>query len=155
MTLHTSNRDLAITLQLAEPQTVEMPNFSINELGLTRTRRVGGRDKLESMVIDATVRFDEIGRVAASTRTGKVLQLDVQHGLLERLQLQDRGISFLFSGRVKEIAVDGIVRPLPSRMEWLLHARPWHVGVGALAYILILLAAVLSWRTSHEPKPAQ
>jgi hypothetical protein len=144
--LVTSGGSLELELRVRELSDLTLPTLAINSLELLRQGYGDTGPVAESTVMDARVRFDRRDTVLKATPLGLE---GLRQGWIDKIRFTERGIGLSFTGTVERITVGGRPLGFPSRLEWLARDRPSWLGLGALTYILVLLAGALSWRTIH------
>ena len=144
--LVTSAGSLELELRVPELSGLTLPRFTIDSLELLRRGYGDAGPLAESTVLGARIRIDRRDTVldAIPLSLGGLRQAD-----MDRVRLTDRGIGFTITGPVDRITIGGKALAFPSRLQGLIRDRLSHVAAGVLAYILILLAGVWSWRTTH------
>ena len=144
--LVTSDTSLNLELQFLEPARISLPRLMVDSIQLLRQGFSDVGPLAESTVLGARVHFDGRDIVLGATplRLSGLREADMNN-----VRLIDRGIAFTISGSVKRIMIGGKALAFPSRLQWLIREQPSYLALGALAYLLILLTAVMSWRTSH------
>jgi CHAT domain-containing protein len=146
MELTTSDTSLRLEMQLRQPADLNVPHLTVDSLQMVRQGFNDAGPLAESTVLGARVHVN-----------GRDLVLDATHlalsGLheadMDKVRLTDRGIAFTISGLAERITVGGKSIVLPSRLQWLIREHLSYLWLGGLAYALILVAMVVSWRTSH------
>jgi len=147
--LVTSDAVLRIELQLLQSAVLRMPRLTVDSLQLIRRGYNDAGPLPESTVLSAKVRFDGRDTVLEATPLGLS---GLRQAVVDKLRLTDSGVAFTISGPVEQIAIGANTVSFPSRFQWLLRDRPWYLLLGALAYVLVLVAAVSGWRVSHATK---
>jgi hypothetical protein len=148
--LASSTTPLELALQFREPSRFTEPRFPVHSVQLIRKGFGDSGPMPESTVLSARLHFD--GRDTSINRTHLSLGglFDAQ---VDQLRLIDSGIAFSLTGTAKHIAIGGRTVEFPSRLEWLFREQPLALLAGALAYVLLLLTALIGWRTTHASKP--
>src|SRR5574341_250344 len=148
--LVSASRPLALELRFRRLTDMTVPRLSVDSLTLQRQGYGDDGPILEPTLLSAHIHFAGRDTLLETTHLG----LNGLHDAdMERFRLIDRGIAFSLTGSVQQITIGGRTLSFPSRLQWLIRERPVNLVVGALEYVLILLTALLSWRTSHASRP--
>ena len=144
--LVTSDTSLNLVTQFLQPAGIGVPRLMVDSIEMLRRGFNEAGPLTESTVLGGRVHFDgrDISLAATPLSLGGLRQSDMSN-----VRLIDRGIAFTISGSVTRIMIGGKPLAFPSRLQWLIRERSPYLLLGALAYVLILLTLVLSWRTSH------
>jgi hypothetical protein len=146
MELVTSDASLDLEMGFRQPAGVSTSRLMVDSIELLRHGFNEAGPVLESTVLHGRVHLD--GRDTVFDTTPVTLS-GLRQADISNLRLIDGGIAFTITGSVTRISIGGRPLAFPSRLQWLIRERPAYVLLGALAYVLIFLTVVMSWRTSH------
>ena len=150
--LLTGPGSLDVELQARNLSDITLPPLMIDSLELQRQGFGDAGPLSEPTVLRARLRFNGQDLVLNTTS----LSLGgLGRGAVEKIRLIPRGIAFNVTGPVEAISVRGNPLPFPSRLEWLRRERPSSLWLGALTYVLVLLAGALSWRMIHVARATE
>jgi hypothetical protein len=144
--LVTSAASLELELRVPEPSALALPALAIDSLMLTRQGFGDTGPLLESTVLGARVGVGGRDTVLDATSLGLS---GLRGAQVERIRLTDRGIGFTVAGAVERITIGGKPMGLSSRFRWLEREQAWSLRIGLLAWVLMLLAGVVFWRTTN------
>jgi len=144
--LVTSDTSLNLEMEFLQPDRISLPRLMVDSIRMLRQGFDEQGPTLESTVLGARVHFDGRDTVLDAT---PLSMSGLHEADMDKLRLVDRGIAFTIHGSVQRIMIGGKALAFPSRLQWLIREQPSYLALGALAYLLILLTLVMSWRTSH------
>ena len=142
---------LELTMRFRQPADLTTPSLAVESLELVRTWLGDEGPQTEHTVLNAHLHY--AGRDTVLGAMSLALQ-GLHAAAVDDLRLIDRGLAFTVTGSAQHVVIGGNVVPVPSRLEHLIEERPLYLVLGALAYVLIIVTALISWRTSHGSRLA-
>jgi hypothetical protein len=150
--LHTGAGSLDLELRARSLSDLTLPPLVIDSLELQRQGFGDAGPLSEPTVLHASLRFNGRDLVLDTTSLGLG---GLRRAAVEKIRFIPRGIAFTVTGPVESISVRGNPLPFPSRLEWLRRERPSALWLGAVTYVLVLLAGALSWRMIHVARATE